>query len=110
MWFFEHARRYGKEGVRLMLTPRATERSTLPKWTAGGKVSAVSSGAYSLSSNHAGNYDGVVMGGGGWVVSPDGEILVTTSASDPFVTVDLDLTLADVAKTSYPRYVDTEPV
>lgn len=110
MWFYEHARAYGRDGIRLVLTPRATEASTTDKWLAGGRVSAISAGAFSLSSNHSGTHGDAVMGGTGWIVSPDGEVLATTAAGAPFVTVDIDLDTADRAKTTYPRYVDESPV
>ena len=109
MWFFTHAREYGQAGASFVVTPRATEARTLDKWIAGGRVSAVSAGAYALSSNHSGSYPGVTMGGGGWVMSPDGEVLALTSDSNPFVTVDCDMPAAQAAKSTYPRYVDTSP-
>jgi N-carbamoylputrescine amidase len=109
MWFFEHARDYAHRGIRLLTTPRATEAATTDKWLAGGKAAAVTAGAFSLSSNHAGSYGPVTMGGLGWIISPDGAVLATTSDDEPFVTVDVDLDLADAAKSTYPRYVDAGP-
>lgn len=110
MWFFDHARDYGKAGADFVVTPRATEAHTLEKWIAGGRVSAVSAGAFSVSSNHSGSYPGVAMGGAGWIMSPDGVVLATTSGEVPFVTVDLDLSQAADAKDTYPRYVDASVV
>jgi len=110
MWFFEHAREYAREGVRLLTTPRATEGATVDKWLAGGRVAAVCAGAFSLSSNHTGSYGPVTMGGQGWIIAPDGDVLATTSDDRPFVTLDVDLDLAELAKSTYPRYVDSRPV
>jgi N-carbamoylputrescine amidase len=45
------------------------------------------------------------MGGLGWVVDPDGQVLATTSREQPFVTVEVDLRLAEQARHTYPRYV-----
>jgi N-carbamoylputrescine amidase len=44
-------------------------------------------------------------GGVGWIISPDGEILATTTRDVPFVTMDIDLSVPLAARTSYPRYV-----
>lgn len=106
LWFMHVARAYGQAGVDILLTPRATEKRTLDKWLAGGRAAAVIAGAYSLSSNHAREDDDPVsLGGLGWVIGPDGEVLALTSPAQPFVTVAIDLERARQAKRSYPRYV-----
>jgi N-carbamoylputrescine amidase len=108
LWFTEHARAYGRAGAHLVATPRATPDSTLDKWLAGGRVAAVVAGAYSLSSNHAGPSLGgaVTLGGQGWIVGPDGDVLALTSRDQPFVTVEIDLAAAEQAKRTYPRSVE----
>lgn len=105
LWFTEHARAYAKQGVHFVLNPRATEARTSDKWVMGGRAAAVMSGAYCLSANHCGEYDGVAFGGTGWIIDPDGEVLATTSDETPFVTVEVDLAVADAAKKTYPRDV-----
>jgi len=105
MWFTEHARGYADQGVDLLLVPRATEGSTVSKWLAGGRAAAVMSGAFCLSSNRQGLTKGVLFGGSGWVIDPNGNVLATTSDADPFATVDVDLAEARDAKKRYPRYV-----
>lgn len=105
LWFTEHARSYARHGIQLLACPRATERSTVDKWIAGGRAAAVMSGAYCISSNRSGEGSGVEWGGSGWIIDPDGEVLETTSDQRPFVTLDLDLSGADLAKQSYPRNV-----
>lgn len=116
LWFLERARSYGRAGVTLLVTPRASPAETLDKWVAGGRTAAVCSGAYGLSSNHAGSaegvdgVDGIEMGGGGWVIAPDGDVLALTTRDEPFVTVDIDLAVAEAAKSTYPRYVDDAPL
>ena len=106
IWFMRHAREYGKQGAHLLLNPRSTPRHTNAKWLAGGQTAAVIAGAFCLSSNHAGQTGDLRLGGMGWICEPDGEVLATTSEEQPFVTLDLDLALADRAKSTYPRYVD----
>src|SRR5256714_4129446 len=105
LWAFERARAYGKAGVHLIATPRATPRTSLERWLVGGRATAVTAGAFSLSSNHvASAADPVHLGGQGWIVDPEGEILGVTSQEQPFITVEIDLGLAEQAKHTYPRY------
>lgn len=106
LWFLEHARRYGRMGAHLVLTPRATEYRTREKWLVGGRAAAVVSGAYHLSSNRCGQPpDGPRFGGWGWVVDPDGEVLALTDDRQPFLTVEISLQAAEIARQTYPRYV-----
>jgi len=107
LWFTQHAREYGRLGTHIIVCPRATPRSTAPKWLAGGRAAAVVSGAFCLSSNLAGpTSEGGDFAGVGWIVEPEeGEVLGQTSSAEPFLTVDVDLEEADHAKTTYPRYV-----
>jgi N-carbamoylputrescine amidase len=105
LWAFERARAYGKAGVHLIATPRATPRTSLERWLVGGRATAITAGAFSLSSNHvASAADPVNLGGQGWIVDPEGEILGLTSQEQPFVTVEIDLGIAEQAKHTYPRY------
>lgn len=106
LWFFEHSRSYGKQGVHLIACPRATPKNTLDKWLAGGQAAAVVSGAFALSSNRISRQEGPAdLGGQGWIVGPNGKVLGTTCPEDPFLTLDLDLDKAVEAKHTYPRYV-----
>jgi N-carbamoylputrescine amidase len=102
----ECARLYGKEGVHIIVTPRATVKATLDKWLVGGRSAAIVSGAFSLSSNRVSSEKhSVHFGGQGWIVGPDGEVLGLTSREQPFVTIEIDLSVAECAKQTYPRYV-----
>ena len=101
LWFLEHARSLGRAGAHLVATPRVTPVETLDKWLAGGRACAVVAGAWSLSSNSA----EPAHGGLGWAVDPEGEVVATTSRTQPFVTVEVDLAAVDAAKQRYPRYV-----
>lgn len=106
MWFMEKARAYGEAGAALLLTPRATELRTVDKWLAGGRVAAVLAGAYGLSSNHyRDGSDPARLGGQGWVVDPDGEVLGLTTPTRPFVSLEIDLARVAAARSTYPRYV-----
>jgi len=107
LWFPEHARRYGSDGVQIVAAPRATEPATTPKWIAAGRTAAVISGAFCLSSNRSGSSPAGDWGGAGWVISPDGDLLALTSDDEPFTTIDVDLGTADLAKTTFPRSVDS---
>jgi N-carbamoylputrescine amidase len=50
--------------------------------------------------------DGGDFAGVGWIIEPEeGKVLGLTSAEQPFLTVDVDLTIAEKAKSTYPRYV-----
>jgi N-carbamoylputrescine amidase len=103
LWALESYSAYAQSGVQAILSPRATASATTAKWLSVGVVAAVRSGAFSLSSNRVdatGAY-----GGAGWIISPDGEILATTTRDVPFVTIDIDLTMPVAARWSYPRYV-----
>ena len=104
IWAVQHARTYAKQGAHIVAIPHAAPRSSIPRWVAAGSVVSVVSGTFCIASNRSGKGGGVDFGGtGGWVINPDGELLGQTSGSKPFVTVDLDLTLADAAKKTYPR-------
>jgi len=107
IWFNVHAREYGKRGMQLLVCPRATPNLTAPKWVAGGQTAAVVSGAYCLSSNLSGTTpEGGDYAGVGWIIEPEeGRVLGLTSSQQPFLTLDIDLTIADEAKKTYPRYV-----
>ena len=107
IWFNHHAREYGKQGMQILVCPRATPNPTAPKWVAGGQAAAVVSGAYCLSSNLAGTTPkGGDYAGVGWIIEPEeGVVLGLTSPEHPFLTMDIDLASADRAKETYPRYV-----
>jgi len=104
LWAAPHARGYGKKGAHLIAVPRATEGATTEKWVAGGKVAAVVSGAFCISSNRVGARGEADFGGCGWVIGPDAQVLGMTSREKPFITAEVDLSESDTAKRTYPRY------
>ena len=106
LWALERACEYGQRGVQLLVTPRMTPVDSTERWLVGGRAAAMVSGAFSISSNGVGSNASVgTLGGSGWVVDPDGEILGVTSQEQPYITVALDVGQADVAKKTYPRYL-----
>jgi predicted amidohydrolase len=102
LWAMSRAQAYGKAGAQLLVTPRATGQSTMEKWLIGGRAAAIISGAFCLSSNRSSDS---AFGGQGWVIGPDGEILGVTSQEHPFITIEIDVRQAELAKTTYPRYI-----
>ena len=103
LWALETYAGYAAQGVQAILSPRATAASTIDKWLAIGRVAAVRSGAYSLSSNRVDPTS--TYGGGAWIIDPDGRILAATNAEAPFATADLDLAAPAAARATYPRSV-----
>jgi N-carbamoylputrescine amidase len=103
LWALETYGVYATRGVNAILSPRATAAATTAKWLSVGVVAAVRSGAFSLSSNRVDPTG--ACGGVGWIISPDGQILATTSSDAPFATVDIDLAASAAARNSYPRYI-----
>ena len=102
LWFFQHARAFGQEGIHFLIHPRATGNSTVEKWLVAGRAAAVVSGAFCISSNRSGKKEGgTEFGGGGWIV----DVLGITSGEQPFLTMELESVHADAAKLTYPRYV-----
>ncbi len=108
LWFNHRAWDYGKMGMHLLLCPRAVGSSTTGTWLAGGRTAANVSGAYCLSSNFNGfNTPNMNFGGTGWIIEPeDGNVMGTTSENEPFLTMEIDISLAEKAKNTYPRYVE----
>ena len=107
MWFTEHARAYGQDGIHILAVPRCTAKLSTEKWLAGGTAAAIMGGAYCISSNRAGtSAQGTTFGGAGWIIDPEaGSVLALTSATTPFITTDISIALAEKAKQTYPRYV-----
>ena len=106
MWFFQHAREFANQKIEILCVPRATPYASLKKWTIGGKTAAMVSGSYCISSNLYNPIgSGADLGGIGWIISPEGEILHSTNANRPFITMELDLSISREAKKTYPRYV-----
>jgi N-carbamoylputrescine amidase len=106
LWFFEWARHYARSRADILCVPRATPHGNVDKWIAGGQAAAVCSGAYCLSSNlWAPEDSGANLGGGGWIIDPEGKLLARTDETNPFASAEIDLAFAKASKAGYPRYV-----
>ncbi|MEH6577032.1 MAG: carbon-nitrogen hydrolase family protein [Amphritea sp.] len=102
VWAQEWARHYGKRGVNMILNPRANYLEDKDIWQAGNRATAFVSGTYLLTSNLLPiDAEGVANA---WVISPDGDVLIETTAEQPFATIDIDLQASVEAKKSYPCY------
>ncbi|MDH5803770.1 MAG: carbon-nitrogen hydrolase family protein [Gemmatimonadota bacterium] len=108
--FNEWARYYGRQGADLIVVPRATGVSTLGRWKAAVQMAAIVSGCYVASSNRAGEEEGIVFGGLGWIVDPSGVVIAETSADDQVVAADLYRSVSAHAKREYPCYVEDIPI
>jgi N-carbamoylputrescine amidase len=100
LWALETYAGYADEDVQVILSPRATAAATAAKWLAVGVVSAVRSGAFSISSNRVDPSGD--CGGAGWIIAPDGRMLARTTPGTPFATIDVDLAESAAARDSYP--------
>jgi N-carbamoylputrescine amidase len=103
LWALETYGAYVEQGVQVILSPRATAAATAAKWLSVGVVAAVRAGAFSVSSNRVDPAG--ACGGMGWIISPQGQILATTSPEAPYATTDIDLAASTAAQAGYPRYV-----
>jgi N-carbamoylputrescine amidase len=103
--FNEHARHYGRDGVTLIALPRAASTKT-DNWLTAGKMAALVSGSYVISSNRSGQTsDGTVFGGAGFAFGPGGTLLATTDATNPMGVIEVDTELAVRQRGEYPCYV-----
>jgi N-carbamoylputrescine amidase len=100
LWALETYGAYVEQGVQVILSPRATSVATAAKWLSVGVVAAVRSGAFSVSSNRVDPTG--ACGGRSWIISPEGQVLATTSSEAPFATLDLDLGASADARAGYP--------
>ncbi len=72
LWFTDRAREYKRQGVDILICPRATPASGEDIWVPGGRAAAIVAGAFCLSSNFNGpNVPGEDFGGTGWIIEPE---------------------------------------
>ena len=103
--FNEHARHYGRQGTALIAIPRATGLST-ENWLTAGRMAALVSGSYVVSSNRTGRSPaGALFGGGGFAFAPDGTLLSMTDAERPVLVAEVEPELARRQRDQYPCYV-----
>lgn len=109
--FPEWARYYGRRGAHLVAVPRATPLPSLERWKTVMAAAAIISGCYVASSNRTGlDSCGQEFGGRGWIFGPAGDLVAETSARQPVVAAEIDLSLVGQAKSGYPSYVRELPV
>jgi N-carbamoylputrescine amidase len=106
LMFTEWARHYRRQGVHVIVSPRASCTS-MRAWDAAARMAAIVSGCYVLSSNRVSDSAGSEprFGGRGFAYSPTGELIGETSNSVPLISVDVDKGLVAEAQRNYPCYV-----
>jgi N-carbamoylputrescine amidase len=83
----EEAERYKREGVKLVVSPRSTPVQDLDDWLITARGAASRAGAFLLTSCRAEQ-------GPGWIINPDGELLASTSQSQPFLSLTIEWPLS----------------
>jgi N-carbamoylputrescine amidase len=95
----------GAMGAEVVINPRATEAATFARWKTVFMANALTSGAYVLSVARPRPEFGVPLGGPSFAVAPTGDVLIETT--DPLSIVDLDRTVVEAARKTYPGYLAT---
>ena len=98
--FSQAAWEIGQRGGQLIAAPRATGGHR--RWSMAACLAAILGGCFVASTNRR-SYDDDAFAGRSWLVSPEGEILLETSADSPFLTAEVDLSAVDRARQTYPR-------
>lgn len=106
LMFNERARHYRRQGVHVILVPRASG-TALDLWHTAARMAAIVSGCYVLSSNRVSPVADAMprFGGSGFAYSPTGELLHETSEARPLATLDINVDLVRHAQRGYPCYV-----
>ncbi len=92
LMFNERARHYRRQGVHVIVVPRASG-TALDLWHTAARMAAIVSGCYVLSSNRVSAH------------SPTGELLHETSDETPFISLNIDVDRVRDAQRGYPCYV-----
>jgi N-carbamoylputrescine amidase len=100
LWSLDTCAGYARDKVEIIFSPRASAAATTVKWLSAGVVAAALSGAFSVSSNRVDPAG--ACGGVGWITSPEGKILASTTVKAPFATVDIDLAVSARARVAHP--------
>jgi N-carbamoylputrescine amidase len=82
----EEARRYGEERVDLIAIPRGANAVPFEQWREQACELARLAHAYVLASTRSGSF-----GGQACIIAPTGEVLGVTNASQPLLTLDIEL-------------------
>jgi len=100
--FSQAAWEIGHRGGQLIAAPRATGGHR--RWPMAACLAAIMAGCFVASTNRR-SYDNDAFAGRSWLVSPEGEIMLETSAASPFLTAEVDLSAVERAKQTYPRNI-----
>ena len=104
--FNEWARYYGRLGAQAIVVPRAVGPDSMRRWLVAMKMAAIVSGCYVLSSNRYGTDSrGQEFGGQGWVIDPNGELILQTTNDKRFLYCDLNTDQVTQAQREFPCYV-----
>jgi N-carbamoylputrescine amidase len=104
--YTEHARSYGRQGAQLIAIPRASGACS-EIWLAAGKMAAIVSGCYVVSSNRTGcSRRGARFGGAGFAYDPTGALIGVTTDAAPLLAVDIDPGVALRQREAYPCYLE----
>src|SRR5207245_11423212 len=98
--FSQAAWEIGQRGGQLIAAPRATGGHR--RWSMAACLAAIMGGCFVASTNRR-SYDDDAFAGRSWLVSPEGEILLETSADSPFLNAEVDLSAVARARQTYPR-------
>jgi predicted amidohydrolase len=79
-------RPYSRGAVDIVVMPRCTRSDSFAQRLAQACVVATESGAFVLSSNRSAPFEGQA-----WIIAPDGHVLGTTTAQQPFVSLEIGL-------------------
>jgi predicted amidohydrolase len=93
----------GALGAEVIISPRATPPSSYARWLLVARANAITSATYVISINRA-TEPGLPIGGGSFVVAPDGEVLL--ESADPLNVIELKRQAVLDARRDYPGYID----
>ncbi len=101
--FTEHAREYGRNGVDLIVVPRAMPPGASHTFSVAMRMTAIVSGCWVASSNRGG-YDsaGEPFEGRGCIIDPLGNTVMQTSAHQPLLVHEISTEFSDWKKSVYP--------
>ena len=92
----------GALGAEVILSPRATPPGSYARWLLVARANAITSTAYVVSINRP-TEPGLPIGGGSFVVAPDGEVLLESAA--PVSVIELKHEAVADARRDYPGYL-----
>ncbi|ASL48757.1 (R)-stereoselective amidase (plasmid) [Burkholderia sp. AD24] len=104
LMFTEWARHYRRQGANVIAVPR-TSGTSMHYWHTAAAMAALVSGCYVVSSNRR-SVASTAFGGGGFVFSPEGFLLMSSTLDQPIVTIELDLEAVTSAQKAYPCCVE----